>query len=235
MMVALFHRTTRIVIGTLLAAGFPFVASAAERAVLVDGRHLLCQSREATPGGWVVTLPEGGTTVLPKHLVARFEAVPDAPEGFQPVEARAEAVPDPVRGAPGDPKATGIMELVGRVATEYSVDPKLVEAVIQVESGFDPFAVSPKGAAGLMQLMPETAKRFDVSDVFDPVENVRGGVRYLRFLTERFEGDLGLVLAAYNAGEGSVDRYMGVPPYRETRLYVVKVLERYLEPEPREM
>jgi soluble lytic murein transglycosylase-like protein len=94
----------------------------------------------------------------------------------------------------------------------------------QTESAFDPVAVSHKGAAGLLQLMPATAERFGVQDVFDVPQNVEGAAKYLKWLLERFEGRTELALAGYNAGEGSVDRYQGIPPYRETRDYVTRVL-----------
>jgi len=100
----------------------------------------------------------------------------------------------------------------------------LIYAVIRQESGYDPYAVSHKGAKGLMQLMPATAKRFGVKDVFDPAENVQGGVKYLRQLLDRYDGDRRLALAAYNAGEGAVDRFGGVPPYRETQDYVDRIV-----------
>jgi soluble lytic murein transglycosylase-like protein len=100
----------------------------------------------------------------------------------------------------------------------------LIHAVIRQESGYDPYAVSHKGAKGLMQLMPATAKRFGVKDVFDPAENVQGGVKYLRQLLDRYDGDRRLALAAYNAGEGAVDRFGGVPPYRETQDYVDRIV-----------
>ncbi len=112
---------------------------------------------------------------------------------------------------------------VYRLAPEYGLDPRLVIAVIEVESGFDPRARSPKGAMGLMQLMPQTARRFGVKDPWDPVQNLRGGMAYLRWLLDRFDGDLALVLAGYNAGEKAVERYRGVPPYRETRRYVQRI------------
>jgi len=99
-----------------------------------------------------------------------------------------------------------------------------VKAVIHAESDFVPYAVSPKGALGLMQLMPATARRHGVWRVFDPRENVEGGVRYLRFLLDRYAGNVRLALAAYNAGEGAVDRYGGIPPYRETQEYLERVL-----------
>lgn len=113
------------------------------------------------------------------------------------------------------------------IASREGVDPALVEAMITVESDFNPRAVSPKGAMGLMQLMPQTASRYGVSNPFDPQENLTGGIRYLRDLLRYFGGDLPRALAAYNAGETAVLTYGGLPPYRETREYVQKVLARY--------
>lgn len=114
--------------------------------------------------------------------------------------------------------------LVRRAASQLDVEPELIHAVIRQESGYDPYAVSHKGAKGLMQLMPATAKRFGVKDVFDPAENVQGGVKYLRQLLDRYDGDRRLALAAYNAGEGAVDRFGGIPPYRETQDYVDRIV-----------
>lgn len=118
-------------------------------------------------------------------------------------------------------------EAIDRYARQYGVDPVLVRAVIQVESDFNPLCVSKKGARGLMQLMPETAKRFGVTRVHDPEENIKGGVRYLSFLRGLYRDDLQRILAAYNAGEGAVKRYGGVPPYRETMTYVKRALTVY--------
>jgi soluble lytic murein transglycosylase-like protein len=112
------------------------------------------------------------------------------------------------------------------IAREHGVSPALIEAVIRTESGFDPSAVSPKGAAGLMQLMPKTASALGVADRFDPRESIRGGVRHLRYLLERYQGSVVLALAAYNAGEGAVDAHRGIPPYPETQQYVRSVLRR---------
>ena len=117
-----------------------------------------------------------------------------------------------------------IVRFVNLVAPEYQLEPQLVLAVIATESNFNPLAVSPKNAHGLMQLIPDTASRFKVRSITDPVENMRGGMAYLRWLLAYFEGDLMLTLAAYNAGEKAVDRYRGVPPYAETRQYVLRIL-----------
>jgi soluble lytic murein transglycosylase-like protein len=119
------------------------------------------------------------------------------------------------------------MSLVYPLAQQYDIDGELVRAIISVESNFDPRAVSPAGAQGLMQLMPETARRCQVRQRFDPRANIEGGIRYLRDLWQRFGGDLSQVLAAYNAGEGAVERFGGMPPYPETRRYVARVLALY--------
>jgi len=115
--------------------------------------------------------------------------------------------------------------IVNHVASDYAVDKSLVQAVIHAESDFDVNAVSPKGASGLMQLMPDTAQRYGVHDIFDPEQNITGGVRYLRDLLETFGHNVRLAVAAYNAGEQAVLRYGGVPPYPETVNYVNKVMQ----------
>ncbi len=119
--------------------------------------------------------------------------------------------------------------LVERLAGQYGVDPALVQAVIRVESGYDAFAVSHKGAQGLMQLMPPTARRLSVKNAFSPVENIEAGVRHLKGLLERYGGQVEPAVAAYNAGAGAVERYGGIPPYRETQDYVAKVGRKYSE------
>jgi soluble lytic murein transglycosylase-like protein len=118
-------------------------------------------------------------------------------------------------------------EAIRQAATLYQIPVELVRAVIKVESDYDPRAVSPAGARGLMQMIPATAERMQVRDIFDPRENIFGGVRYLRILANTFNGDLQLTIAGYNAGEGAVIRYGGIPPYEETRFYVTKVLSYY--------
>lgn len=118
-----------------------------------------------------------------------------------------------------------IFDLVMKMAPMYKVEPQLALAIIAAESNFDSLALSPKNARGLMQLIPETSERFNVRNPFDPAQNIRGGLTYLRWLLAYFEGDVALVAAAYNAGEGKVERYRGVPPYLETRAYVQRILK----------
>ena len=122
-------------------------------------------------------------------------------------------------------KQRQLAELVRRLAPEYGIEPRLALAVARTESNLNPNAVSPKNAQGLMQLIPETALRFNVKKPFDPEQNVRGGLAYLRWLLAYFRGDVALVAAGYNAGEGAVNRYLGIPPYAETRGYVQRILE----------
>ena len=110
------------------------------------------------------------------------------------------------------------------------MDPKLVLAIIAVESNFEVKAQSPKAAMGLMQLIPDTAERFNIRNAFDATQNIRGGIRYLRWLLSYYEGNIVLVASAYNAGEGTFDRYQGIPPYRETRNYVRQVMALYGRP-----
>jgi soluble lytic murein transglycosylase-like protein len=114
--------------------------------------------------------------------------------------------------------------IISTCATKYGVNPCLIKAVIHAESGYNPKAVSRKGASGLMQLMPDTARSLKVSNSLDPKDNVEGGVKYLRFLLDTFRGDVSLAVAAYNAGLNKVARYGGIPPYNETRTYVNRVL-----------
>lgn len=115
-------------------------------------------------------------------------------------------------------------QIISSCASKYGVNPSLIKAVIHAESGYNPNAISRKGASGLMQLMPGTARSLKVSNSFDPKDNVEGGVKYLRFLLDTFRGDVSLAVAAYNAGLSKVAKYGGIPPYNETRTYVNRVL-----------
>jgi len=163
------------------------------------------------------------------------EALPDClVTGEAPVldlkDSAREVVPYPVveryvSGLPGEKRR--LAQLVERLAPRYAVDPRLALAIVRSESNFDAQALSPRNAQGLMQLIPETAERFGVRDVWSPEQNARGGLAYLRWLLERYDGDVALTSAAYNAGEKAVEQYGGVPPYAETRAYVQRILGFY--------
>jgi soluble lytic murein transglycosylase-like protein len=165
-----------------------------------------------------------GLAVLLLTLGTGYLAAQRSPDDA--VAALAEEV-EMEESAPSRPTLAEIMAQIDEVATRHRVPPRLVAAVIAVESEFNPRAVSRRGAQGLMQLMPATAAHLDVQDSFDTRENIDGGVRHLRVLMDRYHNDLPLVLAAYNAGDRAVINYRGVPPYPETRRYVIRVLRRF--------
>jgi soluble lytic murein transglycosylase-like protein len=159
---------------------------------------------------------------LGSHLT--MQASPGAPKlgSVNPVPAN----PLPVKSVPAE-APIGVNEVVNSASATFHLDPDLVNSVIHAESGFNSHAISPKGARGLMQLMPRTAGQLGVNDAFDPQANVAGGSRYLRELLERYNFDLVKALAAYNAGPERVDQYQGVPPFRETRAYVARIVHEY--------
>jgi hypothetical protein len=200
----------------VLAAAALFGMPAAVRAdiaLLTSGSTLKVSARRVEGDTVVLVLKEGGEVGVPAAMV----------RGIVPDE-----VLDEIRPPASAPVAPIDLErLAAEAAIRHGLDPALVRAVVAVESGFQAQAVSPKGAQGLMQLMPATARELGVVDPFDPAANLDGGSRYLRSLVARYEGDLGKALAAYNAGMGAVERHGGVPPYAETRRYVQKVLGRY--------
>ena len=204
---------------------------------------------ESRPTQSVANLQQGvkpASKLLPGPVLRRYEVREDASGRLVRVAVRSrksskvsggslQAVPRKtvVQGRSSSVTRTGgrldIHALVRQAGERHSVDLKLIHAVIRQESNYNPFAVSNKGALGLMQLMPVTAERFGVKDIFDPAENVDGGVKFLRHLLDRYDGDRSRTLAAYNAGEAAVERYQGIPPYPETEDFV-KRISRFLAP-----
>ncbi len=184
---------------------------AAELVFLNTGRTLNVRSHRIDGDQIVLTLRGGGEITCEASLIERI-----APDEVAYPE------PDVPTAEPGPLGPVPYGDLIDQAASRQGVDPRLVRAVIQVESGYRAAARSRKGAVGLMQLMPDTARRYDVSDPYDPGSNIEAGIKHLKMLLGRFE--LSLALAAYNAGEATVDRFRGVPPYPETQNYVRQVL-----------
>ncbi len=226
-------RLRRLALGLCLA-GLLGVGSAARAELIVfeDGRVVKAAGFELHADELEIRLPGGGSY---RVELARVDRIVDD-----------EVVVDAVVVEPGLAEAGGVFDLsyrperkplfstpydglIEREARAFDVDAALVSALIRAESNYEPRAVSRKGARGLMQLMPATARRLSVRKPFDPAANVKGGVRYLRELVDRFGPRPDLVLAAYNAGEGAVEAYGGVPPYRETVAYVNRIL-RWCQP-----
>lgn len=205
----------------LLAA----VPGRAELVVMSGGEVLKVRSVEVDGDRVRLELPAGGRLEVP---LLRVERVVD-----DEIDEVAEPEPEPPPVSPfalhfapdAPPLDTPFPGELKAAGERHDLNPRLLAAVVGAESGFRPRVVSPKGARGLMQLMPATAARFGVrpAELFEPARNLEAGARYLRWLLDRYEGRLHLALAAYNAGEGAVDRYGGVPPYRETRRYVRRV------------
>lgn len=218
------RRITRGWAATLLSlfAALDADSSKAELVLLVGGGVLKVDGFSRTGDRIDLQLSSGGTLELSiwridRILADEIEDVADDDLGPGELEigfSSDHEVPDTPYG-----------ELIFVTAERHALNPHLIAAMVRTESAFDPKAVSRKGAAGLLQLMPATAQRFGISrqQVFVPEHNLDAGVRYLRWLVDRFEGDLALVLAGYNAGEAAVDRYGGVPPYKETREYIRRV------------
>src|ERR1700685_3916064 len=197
-----------LVLGLL---GMPRFASATDLAVLRNGFSIRHERREVV--GSVTRLYLGadrdGYVDVPTDEIDRFEKDLSAPAGATAHNSQQ------------------MNEVINAVSSRHHLDPDLINSVIHAESGFNPKAVSPKGAQGLMQLMPDTASKLGVPDAFDPQANVEGGTRYLRELLERYNFDLVKALAAYNAGPLRVEQYGGVPPYHETRAYVARVVKDF--------
>ena len=219
--------------GKVVAQAKPMNKNCIPVAVLVAGSWLFAAS--TTRAQITSTVDEHGKRVFvnadspkPRHgstisfPKSSSPAVPDFPAPSF-TEMRANSSTGETLGA-----VDGKLDRIVRdAAARHNMDPELVKAVISTESGWNPQAVSNKGAVGLMQLIPGTAQRFGVGNPFDPAQNVEGGTTYLKSLLDRYDNDLGKTLAAYNAGEGAVDRSGGVPRYRETQRYVQKVQDAY--------
>lgn len=212
-----------------------------------DGRTLDVEAARVEAGQAHLDLGEGNTLSLPASRVARIEVI-EAPSDPGTWNARPAIPPAPlatdsagmstaetwegqVGGAIAAPEVPDLGSLIKQAAKRHGLEPDLLAAVISVESGYRSDAVSPRGAQGLMQLMPATARDLAVTDPFDPRQNIEGGARYLRQLLDTHDGAYWKALAAYNAGGGRVKQYKGLPPYRETIQYVKLVLHRYQHPE----
>src|SRR5579864_7396111 len=208
---------------------------AGEVAVLKNGFSIVHERREIIGELTRLYISADGSNFVdvPTDDIEHFEAAPDEPPSpALPASAsRLSSAPKPAgydagRAFPARPK-TDLTQVVNEISGKYRLDPDLVNSVIKAESEFNPHAISPKGAQGLMQLMPGTASQLGVPNVFDPQANVDGGTRYLRELLERYNFDLVKALAAYNAGPQRVEQFGGVPPYYETRAYVARIVKDF--------
>ncbi len=198
---------------SFVALAFSATPAFAELLFFTNGGYLSIKSHRADGDSVVVALRSGGEMTIQRSTVARI--APDEVPYPEP-EAPAAAAPSPTAAVPyGD--------IIDRVSKEQGVDAKLVRAVIQVESAYQQRARSRKGAIGLMQLMPETARQYTAADLYDPASNIEAGIKHLKSLLDRWR--LELALAAYNAGEAAVQKFRGIPPYPETRAYVARVLQ----------
>ena len=218
------------VVAILAMAALPCLA--AEVAVLKNGFSIKHERREVV--GDVTRLymnKEGSSFVdVPTSEIEHFEAAPDDPTPIAHVpDTTSRPVPPPrggIGGFPGRP-VIDLNQVVNEASGRYRLDPDLVNSVIKAESDFNAHAVSPKGARGLMQLMPGTASQLGVPNAFDPQANVEGGTKYLRELLEKYNFDIIKALAAYNAGPQTVERFGGVPPYHETKAYVARIVRDF--------
>jgi soluble lytic murein transglycosylase-like protein len=207
-------RLVSVLLAVVSWGGFAAPARA-EIVFFSTGRTLSIKEHRAEDDKLVLTLRAGGEIVCDPSLIDRI-----APDEVPYPEPEAAAVAPAASPAAALPVKYG--EIIDRVSKEQNVDAKLVRAVIQVESAYHERARSPKGAMGLMQLMPSTARQYAVSDPYDPAANIEAGIKHLKSLLERLP--VALALAAYNAGEAAVERFNGIPPYRETQDYVSRIM-----------
>ena len=210
-------------------------AFAAVEVTFSGGRTLRVERLEYEDDLAVLTLPGGGTIAVEASRIRLALDLPDPPPVPQPVPSppapASPALQDPppasVPAAPGPPSEIDLARLVREAAARHGLDPELLRCLIEIESGGDPRAVSPKGALGLGQLMPGTAEELGVKDPFDPVQAADAAARHLKDLLDRSGGRFVPALAAYNAGQGAVKRYGGLPPYQETIRYIERILRIY--------
>lgn len=202
------------------------VPASAEIVFLKSGRTLSVRSHKVDGERITLILRGGGEVTCDKNVVDKIE--PDEVPYIEPPVETPQNQPTPPAGdvQQDSPMLDGTpyAEIIAAAAEAHGVDPMLVRALIQVESGYRPRARSPRGAMGLMQLMPSTAREYNVRHPFEPKANIDAGIKHLKALIDRFGDDVGLALAAYNAGPGAVERFNGIPPYRETRSYVSRIL-----------
>jgi soluble lytic murein transglycosylase-like protein len=215
---------SRILAAATLALLTTALPASAEIVFLKSGRTFSVKSHQVDGDRITLTLRSGGDITCDKSLIDKIQAdeVPYVePEPDTPAPADA----NPVDADADQPSLDGTPygEIIARAAEAHGVNPMLVSALIKVESGYRPRARSRKGAMGLMQLMPSTARAYQVRNPFDPKANIEAGIKHLKTLIDRFRG-VELALAAYNAGPGAVEKFNGVPPYRETRSYVTRIL-----------
>lgn len=209
----------------------PTLGRAAERITLANGFDLVCDHHALVDGRVRVYLraAEPDYFELQPEAISGVEAVPDPPVEAKPETAEAKAPAATPEIKKSDAKLTpgDLHQLLSKAGAEHNVDEDLLASVVKAESGGYTRATSRAGAQGLMQLMPGTAKELGVADSFAPEQNVRGGTAYLDWLLTRYHDNIALALAAYNAGPEAVDRYHGIPPYRETRAYVARVVHEF--------
>jgi len=218
-------KTVLLPAAALFALLIAVAPASAEIVFLSSGRTLSVKGHRVDGDNVVLTLRSGGEVTCDKDLITKFEADevpyvdPDAPKAQE-----SRAVTEPVDQDETLLDGTPYGEIIAAASQAHGVNPMLVRALIQVESKFRPTARSRKGAMGLMQLMPSTAREYNVSNPFEPKANIEAGIKHLKTLIDRFGSSIELALAAYNAGPGAVEKFNGVPPYRETRNYVTRIL-----------
>ncbi len=206
--------TLMVMVGSLGLAA----SAGAEIVYLSSNRTISVKGHRVEGDSIILTLRNGGEVTCDKSLIEKIvgDEVP------YPEPAGPEAVSQPPRSGTDLPEETPYGEIIAAMSEAHGVDPLLVRALIQVESNYKPRAKSPRGAMGLMQLMPSTAKEYNVRNPFDPRANIEAGIKRLKTLIDRWGTEV--ALAAYNAGEGAVTKFNGIPPYQETRNYVTKIL-----------